>query len=178
MGKPVVFVIGATGYVGTATLHALSAKYRDQVEIRAGVRNPDKADKLKGIAGVSIVQAEMGSNDKLVQTLAGVNALYIVTPGAENRAELTIATAEAAKKAGVKYVVVVSVLMADLTDTIFGRQLKEVEDKISKLGVPYTFLRLPPFVDNYWAFKDPIVGQSSISVVVTFANLILTVYLL
>lgn len=162
MGKEVVFVIGATGNIGSATLHALSAKYRDQVEIRAGVRNPDKADKLKGIAGVSVVQAEMGANDKLVQTLAGVNALYIVTPGAENRAELTIATAEAAKKAGVKYVVVVSVLTADLTDTIFGKQLKEVEDKISKLGVPYTFLRLPLFVDNCWGFKDPIVGQSSI----------------
>ena len=47
MGKPVVFVIGASGDVGSATVQALSAKYSDKVEIRAGVRNPDKADKLK-----------------------------------------------------------------------------------------------------------------------------------
>jgi len=162
MAKPVVFVIGATGNVGSATLQALSAKYADKVEIKAGVRNPEKADKIKTIAGVSIVQAEMGAKDKLVGTFAGVNALYIVTPGAENRTELTIATAEAAKEAGVKHVVVVSVLTADLTDTVFGKQLKTVEEKISKLGVPFTFLRLPLFVDNCWGFKDPIVGKSSI----------------
>ena len=47
MGKPVVFVIGASGNIGSATVQALSAKYSDKVEIRAGVRNPDKADKLK-----------------------------------------------------------------------------------------------------------------------------------
>ena len=47
MAKPVVFVIGASGLIGSATVLALSAKYSDKVEIRAGVRNPDKADKLK-----------------------------------------------------------------------------------------------------------------------------------
>ena len=47
MAKPVVFVIGASGNIGSATVQALSAKYSDKVEIRAGVRNPDKADKLK-----------------------------------------------------------------------------------------------------------------------------------
>ena len=162
MPKPVVFVIGASGSVGSATVQALSAKYADKVEIRAGVRNPDKADKLKTIAGVSIVQAEMGAKDELVGTFTGVNALYIVTPGVENRAELAVATAEAAKEAGVKHVVVVSVPSADLPDTVFGRQFKPIEEKISKLGVPFTILRLPFFVENHWALKDSIVGKSSI----------------
>ena len=162
MSKPVVFVIGASGKIGTATLIALAAKYADKVEIRAGVRNPDKADKLKAIAGITIVKAEMGKKDQLVNTLKGVNALYIVTPPVQNKAELIIATAEAAKQAGVKAVVVVSVPTADLTDTIFGRQFSEIEGKISNLGVNFTFLRLPLFVENYWTFKDSIVGQSTI----------------
>ena len=93
MSKPVVFVIGATGLIGTATINALAAKYTDKVEIRAGARNPDKADKLKAIAGITIVKAEMGKKDELVNTFKGVNALYIVTPPTLNRAELTIATA-------------------------------------------------------------------------------------
>ena len=160
--KPLVFVIGATGLIGTATLTALAEKYADKVEIRAGVRNPDKADKLKAIAGITIVKAEMGEKDELVNTFKGVNALYIVTPGTQNRAELTLATAEAAKQAGVKAVVVVSSSMAVLTDTLFGRQFGEIEDKISKLGVPYTILRLPYFAENHWGFKDSIIGQSSI----------------
>jgi uncharacterized protein YbjT (DUF2867 family) len=162
MAKPVVFVIGASGNIGTATVAALSAKYADKVEIRAGVRNPDKADKLKAIAGVSVVQATMGDKDNLKGALKGVDSLYIVTPGAKDRMQLTIATAEAAKEAGVKFLLVVSVLTADLTDTVFGAQLSEVEDKVGKLGVPYAFLRLPFFVENLWGFKDSIVGQGAI----------------
>ena len=116
MAKPVVFVIGASGNVGSATVQVLSSKYADKVEIRAGVRNPDKADKLKSLPNVSVVQAEMGDKEKLTRTLKGVHTLYIVTPGVENRAQLTIATAQAAKDAGVKHLLVVSVPTADLKD--------------------------------------------------------------
>ena len=161
MAKPVVFVIGASGNVGSATVQALSAKYADKVEIRAGVRNPEKAEKLKGLPGVTVVQAEMGAKQQLVGIFRGVDALYIVTPGTENRAELAISTAEAAKEAGVKFILVVSLLTAELTDTVFGKQFTEIEGKISKLGVPYTFLRLPTFVENYFAGKDQVVSQSS-----------------
>ncbi len=161
MAKPVVFVIGATGNIGSATVQSLSSKYADKLEIRAGVRNPDKADKLKGLAGVTVVKAEMGAKDALVSTFRGVNALYIIAPPTENRAQLVNATAEAAKEAGVKFILAVSVPTTG-TDTVFGRQVAEVESKISALGVPYTFLRLPMFVENNFGFKDSIVGQSTI----------------
>lgn len=114
MSKPVVFVIGATGNIGCATVTTLAEKYADKVEIQGGVRNPDKADKLKEIAGITVVKAEMGAKDQLVKTFKGVSALFIVTPSVVDRAELAIATAEAAKEAGVKAVVVVSMIMADL----------------------------------------------------------------
>jgi uncharacterized protein YbjT (DUF2867 family) len=162
MGKPVVLVIGASGNIGTATVVALSAKYADKVAIRAGVCNPDKADKLKAIAGISVVQATMGEKENLKRILKEVDSLYIVTPGAKDRAPLTITTAEVAKEAGVKFLLVISVPTANLIDTIFGAQLSEIEDKVGKLGVPYTFLRLPFFVDNLWLFKDSIVGQGAI----------------
>ena len=162
MSKPVIFVIGASGNVGSATLQALSDKYAGKFDIRAGVRNPDKADKLKSLAGVSVVQATQGDKDNLVGIFKGVDALYIIAPGTENRAELVIKTAEAAKAAGVKFLLVLSIPTAHLTDTIFGRQLTEVETAVAKLSVPHAFLRLPLFVDNYWSFKDTIQSQSSI----------------
>ena len=162
MSKPVIFVIGATGNIGTATLQALSDKYAGKFDIRAGVRNPDKADKLKSLAGVTVVQATQGDKDNLVGVLKGVDALYIIAPGTENRAELVIKTAEAAKAAGVKFLLVLSVATADVTDTIFGRQLNAVESAVTKLNVPHAFLRLPLFVDNCWSFKDTIQSQSSI----------------
>ena len=161
MVKPVVFVIGASGNIGQATIQALSSKYADILEIRAGVRNPDKADKLK-LPGVTIVQAQMGDKDTLINTFKGVDALYIVTPGTENRAALTIHTAEAAKEAGVKFILVVSLPTASLTDTIFGQQFNKIETKVSQLGVPYSFLRMPTFVENNWGSKDSIKNESTI----------------
>ena len=161
MAKPVVFVIGASGNVGSATIQALSTKYADKLEIRAGVRNPDKADKIK-LPGVTVVQAEMGAKDKLKETLKGVDALFIVTPGGvENRGALAIATAEAAKEAGVKFILVISVPTAGLKHTIFGKQFSELERKFPSLGVPYAYIYLPFFVENNWGFKDTIQGQSA-----------------
>ena len=156
--KPVVLVTGASGNIGAATVSVLAEKYADKVEIRAGVRNPDK---IPARPNVTIVKAVLGDKDQLKEPLKGVDVLYIVTPGAEDRAPLTIRTAEAAKEAGVKFILVVSVPTVIFPDTVFGKQLSEIEDKVSKLGIPYSFLRLPIFIDNIWGNKDTIVSQSA-----------------
>ena len=158
MGKPVVFVIGASGNVGVATIAALADKYADKLQIRAGVRNPDK---LKAPAGVTVVQATMGDKENLKVTLKGVDALYIITPSTENRAQLVNDTAEAAKDAGVKHLLVVSATTARLAGTIFGDQFGQIEDYIEQLGVPYTILRLPYFLENLWEFKSTIMDQGA-----------------
>ena len=162
MAKPVVFVIGATGSIGAATVTQLADKYANKLDIRAGVRNPEKAGKLKALPGVRIVQAEMGPDKKLVETFQGVETVYINTPGCENRAALTIATAEAAKIAGVKHLVVISIPTADITDAVFGRQFGEIESAIKQLGIPYTIIRLPMFIENFFGLKGAIKAQSSI----------------
>ena len=163
MTKPVIFVIGATGFVGSATLTSLSEKYADKVDIRAGVRNPNskKAEKIKSLAHVTLVKACMG-DEELEQVFSGVDTIFIVTPPTENRAHLAISTAKLAKKACVKHIAVVSVAAAGKTDTLFTRQLTEAESEISKLGVPFTFIRVPYFIDNYWMFKDSIMNHRAI----------------
>ena len=162
MSKPVVFVIGATGNVGSATVQSLSARFSNKLEIRAGVRNLDKADKLKGLKGVSVVQAEMGVKDKLVEIFKGVDALYIVTPGGVlNPSQLIIDTAEAAQLAGVKHLLTITA-PDDVAETILGKQFKGIEDKLSKLKMSCTFLHLPFFYENSFAFKSTIQEQSAI----------------
>lgn len=129
-----MFVIGATGQVGTATLSSLSAKYADKVEIRAGVRNLEKADKLKAIPNVTVVQATMGDSS-LVDVLSGVSTLFINSPPARERTQLITSTAEYAKQAGVKHISFVGVLAADYLDHIFGGDFGRAERNVAKLGV-------------------------------------------
>ena len=148
--------------VGAATVKVLSERYASRVEIRAGVRNPDKAEALKSLSGVSVVRAEMGTAE-LETTLKGVDSLFIVTPGVENRAELASATAVYAKKAGVKHLVVVSILTADKQDTTFGKEFGKLETEIKAIKVPFTILRLGFFVENYFGLKESISGAGIIS---------------
>jgi len=44
-----------------------------------------------------VVKVTQGVKEQLVKTFAGDNALYIVTPGMENCAELAIKTVETAR---------------------------------------------------------------------------------
>ena len=163
MGKPVVFVIGATGSIGSAAVSSLSAHYADQVEIRAGVRNPVKAEALKKLSNVHVVKAEMGS-DELESTLRGVDALYIVTPGIDKRHVPAIKTASAAKAAGVKFLLVVSLNIPhpELTHSIFGREFNQVEEHVKTLGVPFAIVRLPFFTENVFFSQETIKGHSTV----------------
>ena len=85
MSKPVVFVIGATGNIGYATLRQLSLNYSDEIRIIAGVRNLEKAEKLRKLDGVEIVQADMGKAKGLSKIFNGVDVLFIVTPPTDNK---------------------------------------------------------------------------------------------
>ena len=107
-----------------------------------------------------MVRAEMGKKDELVNTFKGVDALYIVSPGTENRTELTITTAKAAKEAGVKHILAMSGCHADIPDNVLSEQFAEMEVGISKLGVSYTILRLPWFLENYLSHKSTIQESS------------------
>ena len=152
--KPIVFVIGSSGNVGQATVNALSINYGRKLDIRAGVRRPESVAAFKHLIGVTVVKAEMGED--LKQVFKGVKCLLIVTPGTENRVELALKTGEAARDAGVEYVVVISGTNVEKQDTLFGKQFYGVEQAILSLNVPTVILRLPWFMENYFSFKDSI----------------------
>ena len=94
------------------------------------------------------------------QVLSGVDTLYIVTPPTLNRVQLTLSTAESAKKAGVKHIVVLTGSKLP-TKTLLGGTITEIQEGVINLGVPYTFLALPFFMENNWQFKDSIVNQGA-----------------
>ena len=163
MSKPTVFVLGCSGSIGSATVRALFRKYSNTLNILAGTRDTasEKVASLRSLPGVTILHADMNNKEGLRDLLTGVTSLFIVTP--TNGFRLAIGAAEVAKASGVKHILTVSVLTVELTDTIYGKQYGELESSVKHLQIPYTFIRLPPFVDNYWAYKRPIQQNSSFS---------------
>ncbi|KAL7571914.1 hypothetical protein ACA910_006551 [Epithemia clementina (nom. ined.)] len=155
-----VLVLGASGYVGKATLSHLVSRHGNKLQIFAGVRDPVK---FGAIDGVQVIQADMGSSQKdLAAALRDFDSVYVVTPGSEDRAKLALNAIHAAKDAGVKYTLVLSVLTADLTDTIFGKQFTPVEKEIKTIGLKsYGIVRLPLFMDNFYAAAQSIKEQGT-----------------
>ena len=146
--QPPVLVLGATGNVGAATVQELSKK---GIPTRAGVRDPssNKAANLAGLDGVDVVKADMGEPDTLAAAMEGVAAMFVVTPGAENRADLVSTALTAAKAANVPHVVVISLpCVASDEAILFKTQFSAIEASVRDADIPFSLLRLPMFIDN------------------------------
>ncbi len=118
-----VLVLGASGYIGKATLASLATRH-PEVETYAGVRDPSK---FEPIAGVTPVKADMGNEEELTTILKDYQRVFIVTPSAFERRELATSALNAAKEAGVEFTLLLSVSTAG-TDSIFGKQFGPLEE--------------------------------------------------
>jgi uncharacterized protein YbjT (DUF2867 family) len=158
-----IVVIGSTGYVGFATVNTLSAKHGGEHKIFAGVRDvkSEKSQQLAKLQGVIVVNADFGQPATLRAALQDADSAYLVIPGAENRVALACGAIDAAKEAKVKHLVVLSVMTVE-QESIFGtKQFTPIEKHTKEAGIPYTFLRVPLFMDNYWGSAGSI-GQGAI----------------
>jgi len=158
-----IAVVGGTGSVGHSVAVHLS-KYQHAHhtahKFHIGVRDVKSAKSVELSHHHDLVlgAADMAKADTVADFLKGADVALIVTPGAENRAALTKASADAAKKAGVKHLVVVSITATD-KDIVFGKHFTEIEGHIKKLGINFTLVRLPFFTDNLMANKQSIVSS-------------------
>lgn len=141
-----IFVTGATGTIGSSTVKALKAR---GARFKVGTRSPDK---LKG-SGVDAVAFDWDKPETYASALQGVEKVFILTPLSDKQTEYTQALVDAAKKAGVKHLVKLSVMGADAEPGIFlGRQHKASENAMKASGLAWTMLRPTFFMENFVNF--------------------------
>jgi len=144
---PKVLVLGASGFVGKATLSSLVKRHGNKLNIYAGVRDPGTFQKMEG---VEVVQADMGKPEELTEVLKDFDRVFIVTPGHEDRTKLVLNALDACKNASIEYALILSIPTVE-TDTIFGKQCKPIEQAAKKSGLNgYSIIRLPLFIDNHF----------------------------
>lgn len=141
-------VIGANGCVGVATLESLLMRCSGEIDVYAGVRNEKKFEQL-GLQ-LPTIKTDMSHRKELTANLKGFERAFIIVPCDRNRTGLGCLALDACKAAGIKFILLLSVTIAN-TDTIFGRQFKPIEDRAKALGIHYTIIRLPLFMDNLHA---------------------------
>ncbi|KAL4461484.1 hypothetical protein ABPG74_016108 [Tetrahymena malaccensis] len=158
MSNQKILVLGATGYIGSATVKTLASL---NANVTAGVRDPTKVKELE-TAGASVVKADMGqSQSELAQILKNYDHLYVVTPGHIDRTNLAINAIKAAQEAHIKYILIVSITAADNLEILFGRQFNPIEKELKLSGLNYGILRLPIFTDNIFGNAEHIKSHNT-----------------
>lgn len=150
-----ILVTGATGTTGGEVARQLIAA---GVKPRLLVRNPAKARGFEGKA--DIVQGDLNDAASLERAMRGVEKLFLVASGVDGQ-ELEKKAVDAAKKAGVKHVVKLSVIGAEAEAFTFARWHRPVEKHIEASGMAWTHLRPINFMSNALGDAGSIKGQGA-----------------
>jgi uncharacterized protein YbjT (DUF2867 family) len=149
-----ILVTGATGNVGGEVVKQL---LEAGAPVRVLARDPAKAAKLG--AGVSVVRGDLAAPETLGPAFAGVTKAFVLSTGPD-LARLAGNAVDAAKKAGVAHVVLLSVLGAEFEPSFeLGRWHRESERKLEASGLAWTFLRPGSFASNALSWVSSIKAQ-------------------
>ena len=144
-GRRMQKVLVTGGNIGN---HVAELLARQATSVRVLVRSLEP-NRRWGDLGIEQVAADAGNPVSLARAFEGTERFFSVSPLVENLVELGNNTIEAAKNAGVRYIVRSSALGAGEKAITIGRLHREVEKAIEASGIPYTVLQPNTFMQSY-----------------------------
>lgn len=137
-----IFLTGSTGLVGSRLLPRLVER---DVDVRCLVHSSRPA----GVDGapVELVEGDFDDPGSYAAAMDGCDALFLLTPPHPDQVAREVALVDAARAAGVRHVVAVSVVGADVRSPVsFARWHGEVDDHLVGSGLGFTILRPAGFM--------------------------------
>ncbi|MDR3413395.1 MAG: NmrA/HSCARG family protein [Formivibrio sp.] len=148
-----ILVTGSTGTIGTQVLNFLEGH---GTEVRALTRSPEKA---RYATGVTAVKGDLSDIDSVRAALDGVSTLFLLAPNAPDELTQAMLTLNAARAAGVKGIVYLSVFRGEsYADVPHFASKMTVERMIDAYDLPATILRPAYFIQNDMRQKDALLG--------------------
>lgn len=145
-----ILVTGATGLSGSMIIGEFA---RQGVPVRALFRNPGKVRRSHGLAGVEWVEGDMLRPESLTEALRGVDRVLMISSARERMVETQCVFIDAAKAAGVPYIVKYSGKEAGVgfdQESFRGtREHREIERYLEASGLAWTHLRPSQFMQLY-----------------------------
>lgn len=139
-----ILVTGAGGTVGSEVVKQLGAA---GVPFRAAFHSQEKADAARA-KGIDAVVIDYTRPETLTAALNGIDKLFLLSGGAPDQTQRELNAVEAAKAAGVKHIVKLSVWGAEGEAFSFAHVHRPVEKAIEASGVAWTHLRPNGFMQN------------------------------
>ncbi len=140
-----IAITGATGQLGSLVVGELKKRVSKE-NIVALVRNPKKAVNL----GVEVRAFDYNQSENLAKTLNGIDHLLLISSNEiGQRACQHTNVIEAAKNAGVKWIVYTSLLHADSSTLSLAGEHLATEKALKESGIENTILRNGWYTENY-----------------------------
>jgi uncharacterized protein YbjT (DUF2867 family) len=153
-----VFVTGAAGQTGTQTLKWLN-QVGENMEVYAGIHKGQESrqeDVVKTFKCCPCI-TEGADHKQLVDCFRDVQDLFIVPPSTDDKAVVASNYIKAAKEAGVKFVLLLSVQGADGASHAWGNQFNQIERDLKETGVTsWCIIRVPFYMQNLMLYKQQI----------------------
>jgi len=143
-----ILVTGATGKLGSATIEQLLKK-TNPVNIVALARDENKAQQLIE-KNIEVRIGNFDATTSLDKAMQGIEKVLLISTIDPNRFQQHTNVIDAARKAGVKFIVYTSVSLKDLNSSAAEFLLKshfQTEDHIKASGIAYTILRNNIYTD-------------------------------
>lgn len=142
-----IAVTGATGQLGSLVLEQLKQKVSSS-DIIALARTPEKAEDLD----IEVRAFDYSQTETLAPALEGVDHLLLISSSeVGQRAAQHENVIQAAKKAGVKWIIYTSLLHADQSSLSLAGEHLATEKMLAESGIPFTILRNGWYTENYTA---------------------------
>ncbi|HEX8170292.1 MAG TPA: SDR family oxidoreductase [Thermoanaerobaculia bacterium] len=139
-----ILVTGAGGTVGSEVVQQLQ---RAGAKFRVAHHSQKKAADARA-RGLDAVVIDYDDPESVRAGLDGVERMFLLNAGAGNQAEQEINAVNAAKAAGVRHIVKLSVWGADSEAFSFAKVHRPAERAIEASGLAWTFLRPNGFMQN------------------------------
>lgn len=150
-----ILVTGATGRVGAEVVRELLAR---GAAVRALCREAQGAWEKLG-AEVGLVVGDLDRPESIRAALDGVDRVFLLTASSEHQLDQERSVIEAARQAGVRHVVKLSVLGADDQSPVqMARWHRQGERELEQSALAYTLLRPSFFMQNFLGMIDTTSG--------------------
>jgi len=159
LGEPLILVTGATGNVGGQLIAQLCAAGHPA---RALVRNPEKADDLRGY-DCEVAVGDYGDPPSLGEAMRGIESIFLLTPAGPNQVAQERAVIDAGVRAGATRVVKQAVLGFDAGIGRLGSSHAANLEHLRASGVPHTVLAPNSFMQNLLGSAATVQQQSMLA---------------
>ena len=155
-----ILVTGATGRTSGEVVKALLAKGE---QVRGLVRDPQRAEAIQEM-GVELVVGDVAKPETWDAASQGVDKVFLLSPEGPQMAEVHGKFADAAKRAGVRHLVRMSMLVSNPDSPfVIAKWHGEADQRVANSDIPYTIVRPAPFMQTVLASARMIASDGMFS---------------